>query len=67
MSQLDYCKIVDEHRQRVGSTKVAVAAMLGITENSAANKLGGKTEFALSEIRTLADKWGMTIDELVGH
>ncbi len=51
---------------RRGMKKKDFAKMLGISERTAANKLSGKSEFTLSEIRKISGVFpGMSMDYLL--
>lgn len=44
-----------------------LAKNLGLSTNSISFKLNGKREFTLSEIESIADIFGCSLDYLVGH
>ena len=53
---------------RIGLKRKDYAARLGISERTAANKLCGKSEFTLSEIRGIASIFpGMSMDYLLEY
>lgn len=58
---------VDAERERRGVTKQAVADRLGLSWEGANKKLTGQTEFSLSELVSLADWWGVCLDQLVAR
>lgn len=58
---------IDAKRKELGLTKNAVAKRLGTTWKTLDKKLEGRGEFSVTEIMTLADWWGLSMDELVGH
>lgn len=62
-----YSKSINDVRERLGVSKQAVADKLGVLWATADSKLSGKTEFDISEAVTIADWWGMSLDELVGR
>ena len=62
---MDYCQNVDATRDKLGITKQAMADRLGLSWDGLNNKLTGKYEFDLSEIVTIADWWGVSIDDLI--
>ena len=47
-------------------TNVDMAAALGISETSYGMKLNGKQEFTLSEARTIAEMFDVTVDYVAG-
>ena len=63
----NHYELIESKRRSLGITKQAVAQKLHISWAAADSKLSGRTEFDLSEAITIADWWGMTVDELVGH
>lgn len=64
---MDYANHVDEFREHLGITKQAVADRLGLSWDGLNNKLTGKYEFDLDEIVSIADWWGVSIDDLIGR
>lgn len=62
-----YSERIDETRNKLGVTKAAMAAKLGLSWDGLNNKLTGKSEFDLDEVATIADWWGVAIDDLVGR
>lgn len=58
---------VDAERERRGVTKQAVADRLGLSWEGTNKKLTGQTEFSLSELVSLADWWGVCLDQLVAR
>lgn len=59
--------VVDTERECRGVTKQAVADRLGLSWEGANKKLTGHTEFSLSELVSLADWWGVCLDQLVAR
>lgn len=51
---------------RMGIPKERVARELGITSKSLSDKLGGTTEFTLTEALLLARFFGVSVEELAG-
>ena len=58
---------IDAKRDELGVTKQAVADRLDLSWEQAKKKLAGEVEFNITEVRTLADWWGVCIDELIGR
>ena len=52
--------------RRMGIPKERIARELGITSKSLSDKLGGTTEFTLTESLLLARFFGMSVEELAG-
>lgn len=52
--------------RRMGIPKERVARELGITSKSLSDKLGGTTEFTLTEALLLARFFGVSVEELAG-
>lgn len=67
IESMPYSQAIDEFRKDLGVTKQAVANRLGITWNAVDAKLTGRTEFNISEVSSLADWWGVSIDRLIGR
>lgn len=63
----NHYELIESKRRDLGITKQAVAQKLHISWAAADSKLMGRTEFDLSEAMVIADWWGMSLDELVGH
>lgn len=62
-----YSERIDETRNKLGVTKAAMADKLGLSWDGLNNKLTGKSEFDLDEVATIADWWGVAIDDLIGR
>ena len=64
---MKFCEHIDQFREQLGVTKAAMADKLGLSWDGLNNKLAGRTEFDLDEVVSVADWWGVPIDELIGR
>lgn len=57
-------KSLYETVREFGDTQSELARMLGVTEPTLSWKINGKAEFKQSEIKAIADRYGLTGEEI---
>lgn len=57
-------KSLFETIREFGDTQGELARMLGVTESTLSWKINGKSEFRQSEIKAIADRYGLTGEEI---
>ena len=57
-------KSLFETIREFGDTQGELARMLGVTESTLSWKINGKAEFKQSEIKAIADRYGLTGEEI---
>lgn len=57
-------KSLFETIREFGDTQSQLARMLGVTESTLSWKINGRAEFKQSEIKTIADRYGLTGEEI---
>ena len=57
-------KSLFETIREFGDTQGELARMLGVSESTLSWKINGKSEFRQSEIKAIADRYGLTGEEI---
>lgn len=57
-------KSLFETIREFGDTQGELARMLGVTESTLSWKINGRAEFKQSEIKAIADRYGLTGEEI---
>lgn len=57
-------KSLFETIREFGDTQSQLARMLGVTESTLSWKINGRAEFKQSEIKAIADRYGLTGEEI---
>ena len=57
-------KSLYETIREFGDTQTELARMLGVTESTLSWKINGRAEFKQSEIKAIADRYGLTGEEI---
>jgi transcriptional regulator with XRE-family HTH domain len=57
-------KSLFETIREFGDTQGELARMLGVTESTLSWKINGRSEFKQSEIKAIADRYGLTGEEI---
>lgn len=57
---------IRERIERMGIAKSRLCGAIGVTRHALSDKLGGKTEFTLTEALKLARFFGTSVEELAG-
>lgn len=57
---------IEDRRADLGVTCTRMAEKLGTSPSSVSRRLAGKSEFTAEDIKTLAEWWGVSADELLG-
>lgn len=57
-------KSLFETIREFGDTQAQLARMLGVTESTLSWKINGRSEFRQSEIKAIADRYGLTGEEI---
>lgn len=57
-------KSLFETIREFGDTQGELARMLGVTESTLSWKINGRSEFRQSEIKAIADRYGLTGEEI---
>lgn len=66
VARLDVTRLtIDQRRRACGLSQADLAAVLGVSEKAAHDRLHGRVRWKLSELEKVADLFGVAVGELV--